>query len=147
MTLLSSLRTKLVAEHYSQPQVVARINSAIEELANGLTTLASLGHQFHLEPGPASPGDKWPKLMFHVSSAPNGRVVNSEWDLTDLGNGWFETLETAQHANGVQVQFAGRAGQGHANVPMVVNLPESANSEDTRRQEIIDQWKRSQSNG
>lgn len=107
---ISDLRTQLAAIHHGTPQVQVRIDQALRDIEQQLQALAGLGHQFHLEPGPPVELPEWPKTVFHVTSAPNGRVVRDLGELLELGPGWFSTLEAAQHADGIETQFAGRGG-------------------------------------
>lgn len=92
---------------------------AIASLEEGLATLASLGHPFHLEDGVVRSELGWPRILFNVDSAPNGRLVNSEYDARELGPGWYDTANDAQHADGLKTQFAGRGGIGVRNVPAI----------------------------
>jgi hypothetical protein len=152
---LTPLRTSLIVQHHHQPQVVRVIEHSIRELEEALGRLAAVGHLFHLAEGPQPPADEWPRVMFHVDSAPNGRVVNSEWDFRDLGGeaeGWHTTLAGAQHADGVKTQFAGRGGVGVRSLPVRVNGGAAGRdlaAEAEARQRTIEQWKlqRSQNNG
>jgi hypothetical protein len=97
------------------------ISAAIAEVEHGLGLLARLGHVYHLEPGPPYSLPEWPRLLFHVDAAPNGRVVNSFWEARELGPGWWPTLAEAQNKEGVRAQFAGRGGVGDRSLPMLVD--------------------------
>lgn len=128
---LQALYTKLQSEHYSRPQDLMRIEVAMRSVDEALAHLAALGHQMHLEPGAGTaPGGEasFPRLMFHVHAAPNGRLVRSRWELADLEAGakgtWFDTLASAQHAEGTRAQFAGRGGVGARNLPVVIPMKE-----------------------
>lgn len=94
---------------------------AVAQVEAGLTALGRLGHRYYLEPGPPPDADQWPRVMFHVEAAPNGRVVASDFARHELGEGWFYTLAEAQHAEGMRAQFAGRGGVGDRSVPMLVD--------------------------
>jgi hypothetical protein len=111
---LELLRQRLAAKHFAEPQVARKLELAVREIEQGLLALATYGHQFHLEPGPPWLDEHdWPRIYFHVKIAPNGRVVQSRFELSDLGGeawGWYPTLEAAQHADGLAHQFHGRAG-------------------------------------
>lgn len=99
------LRTVLVNTYHEQPQQVARIDSALRQAQEGLQTLASLGHQFHLAAGSEPPGDEWPRLVFHLEAAPRGFLCLCRQDRELLGEGWFDTLDEAKHAKGMDQQF------------------------------------------
>jgi hypothetical protein len=148
----ASLRTRLRAELHSQPQRSLDCDLALREIEEGLARLARHGYVFHLEPGPAPVVEPpWPRLMFHSTSAPNGRVVNSPWDLSELGPDWWPTLEEAQHADGLKAQFAGRGGLGRAGglVP-TGELPDQAGSRELARRQIagrVEQWKLARTSG
>ena len=144
---LNELSTRLQAEHHHDQQACLTISAAVAEVEHGLGFLARLGHVYHLEPGPAYDLPEWPRLLFHVTSAPNGRVVRSWWEARDLGPGWWPTYAEAQYKEGVRAQFAGRGGIGDRSLPMLVdggpvgprpNYP----SEPKANQDIIEQWKR-----
>jgi hypothetical protein len=92
---------------------------ALSQVDEGLAGLARLGHQMHLEEGPPPPLEEWPRVFFHLNF-PQGRLVRSRWELADLGEGWYPTLEQAQHQDGVAVQMAGRGGVGNRNLPVVI---------------------------
>lgn len=117
---LAKLERQHQADHHHDLQSQERVRLAFGALDDALTTLAHLGHQYHLETGVAPEVSEWPRVMFHVEAAPNGRVVKSEYEAQELGPGWWDTLQAAQHAEGVRAQFAGRGGIGDRSVPMLV---------------------------
>lgn len=134
---LVALQTRLLATHHSKPQTQELVRGALALVAEGLRRLEALGLQFHLDPGPGSVGDEWPRMMFHVDAAPNGRLVRSRWELADLGPGWFNTLEEAQHADGVATQFAGRGGIGRRDLPVPIQIQsETLMGPDPRREAL-----------
>ncbi|HKU52945.1 MAG TPA: hypothetical protein VJQ25_10790, partial [Nitrospira sp.] len=45
------------------------------------------------------------KLLFHFEKAPQGFLCLCEEDREFLGEGWFDTLADAQHAEGMGHQF------------------------------------------
>lgn len=145
---LSELSTRLQASHHHDLQACATILAAVGAVENGLALLARLGHVYHLEPGPPYELPEWPRVLFHVENAPNGRVVNSWWEANDLGPGWWPTLAEAAHREGVRAQFAGRGGIGDRSLPMLVDggpagpRPDPGTSPKTNGG-IIDEWKRS----
>lgn len=114
----SGFRRQIIASHSGRPQEVQVLEYAIRELENSMNQLAKLGHVFHLEPGNGSRYPSWPRRLFHVSAAPNGRMVRSEFELWDLGEGWFDSLEEAQHAEGVAASWRGKAGVNRRALPV-----------------------------
>jgi len=110
---LQSLRT--------HPQELARLDRALAMAEEGLQVLSSMGHTYHLEPGPGKPLAEWPRRMYHITAAPNGRWVGSEYELWDLGPGWCDTLSEAQHRDGYAQQMAGRGGVNRRALPTLVN--------------------------
>ena len=144
---LPLLQTKLLAEHHGKSQDCLEITHGLALVGEGLRMLGRLGHLYHLEDGPPTALPEWPKIMFHVDSAPNGRVVNSEWDLADLGDGWFSTIQEAQHWDGVATQFAGRGGVSRRDLPMVILGSNGSDHAPTDNSDIIAAWKRMRDHG
>lgn len=107
---LVSLGVKLSAQFHDRPQAKLDCELALREIGSALDRLCRHGVVMHLESGPATKLPEFPKLVFHIDSAPNGRVVHSSWELAELGPGWYPTLDQAQHADGVATQMAGRGG-------------------------------------
>jgi hypothetical protein len=118
----AGLRRALNAAHAGDLQTLERIDHALRDAQQAMDALAALGHRFWLTrtPQPAMP--HWPRMLFHVNSAPNGRIVRSEFEAADLGPGWFDTLEAAQHWDGVETQFAGRGGVPRTSLPATMGL-------------------------
>lgn len=98
-------RNALLNQYHEQPQISARIRLAVDELQRGLDELARLGHQFHLADGAGTSGADFPRLVFHLAAAPRGHLVFCVEDITFLGEGWFDTLDEAKHADGMGHQF------------------------------------------
>lgn len=118
---IADLLSRLQAQHHHDLQSCQTISAALAEVEHGLGMLARVGHVYHLEPGPSYPLPEWPRILFHVSSAPNGRVVNSPWEALELGDGWWPTLAEAQNKEGVRAQFMGRGGVGDRSLPMLAD--------------------------
>ena len=97
---------KHAAEMDSRTQPEVALCSARE----ALQILAGHGHQFYLAPGSGETFPEWPKRLFHVDQAPNGRQVFSQQDAEDLGPGWFDSFQKAQFWDGMETQFNGRGG-------------------------------------
>lgn len=123
---------------YTDQQVLARLTHGIALAEEGLEMLASLGHRYHLAPGPGKPFSKWPRLMYHISAAPNGRWVRNEYELWDLGEGWCDSLSEAQHRDGFAQQMTGRGGVNRKALPTVV--PGSASQDEGSA--LVDEIKR-----
>jgi len=146
---LRDLLTRLQAEHHHDPQGFATVTLAINEIERHVNLLNRLGHVFHLEYGPAYDIPEWPKILFHVHAAPNGRIVNSQWEAIELGPGWWPTYDEAQYKEGVRSQFRGRGGIVDRTLPMLMDGPPMPRFDPTLptsntagNKEIIDEWKR-----
>lgn len=103
------LRNSLVNQYHEKPQVVASIDLGLRQVREGLELLARLGHLFYLAPGSVSESNllalEFPRLVYHLDSAPRGYLVRCQSDLELLGEGWFDTLDEAKHADGMGEQF------------------------------------------
>lgn len=119
--IISDLMSRLQAQHYASPQEVQLVLSSLRDIESALNALTRLGHVYHLEPGPPYELPEWPRVLFHVTSAPNGRVVRSSWEAIELGYGWWPTLEEAQQKEGIKTQFRGRGGVNDRALPMVMD--------------------------
>jgi len=111
------LRRQLESQHPGNPQVLARIDHALKAAEEALTGLALVGHRFWLTTTEQAPFPDWPRMLFHLNAAPNGRLVLSEFEAEELGPGWFDSLEKSQHWDGVETQFAGRGGVPRSGLP------------------------------
>lgn len=98
-------RNLLVNQHSDLPQNIKRVEYAVGMLEEGLRLLAGMGHLFHLAEGQGSGTPDFPRLMYHLEAAPRGHLVLCEEDRTLLGEGWFDTLADAKHADGMGEQF------------------------------------------
>lgn len=114
------LRRHILAQHSGRPQELMALDHGLRDAESGLAVLARMGHLFHLEPGAGEPFGEFPRLVFHSTSAPNGRLVADEFELWDLGYGWFDSLEEAQLADGYAAQMRGRAGRQRPGLPAVL---------------------------
>lgn len=105
------LRNYLTNLHQDRPQEVALIDRAVRMAEEALADLARIGHTFHLAEGlrPVNPEKhpdrEYPRMMYHLVAAPRGHLVLCEEDREWLGEGWFDTLAEAQHADGMGYQF------------------------------------------
>lgn len=116
-----AFRKRLVAEHHSEPQVVRAIELSVAAAQEALSTFARYGHQFHLVAGPEPPPELWPRLFFHATSAPNGRVIRGEDELSALGPGWFDEAAVAFAEEANAKYYAGRGGRGRKGLPAVIS--------------------------
>jgi hypothetical protein len=120
---LNDLLSRLQANHHHDSQSYVKVTAAIREVEHGLHMLAIMGHVYHLEPGPPYDLPEWPRILFHVFAAPNGRVIQNRWEAEELGPGWWPTLQEAQHKEGIRAQFRGRGGVGDRSLPMLMDGP------------------------
>ena len=97
------------------------IEHALRTAEESLNMLSSLGHRFHLAEGPGPIHPQWPKKLFHIDSAPNGRMVADEHEAAELGPGWFDTLNAAQFSDGMDAQFTGRGGVKRGGLPAILH--------------------------
>lgn len=135
-------RDQLLAPLSGKPQARTECELALRELEAALATLAKHGLVYHLEPGIPSPQAPWPCRVFHIDQ-PAGRVVNSQWDLDDLGPGWYPSLEAAAHADGVATQFAGRGGIARQGALVALESPAETRLEARAAVvELVTQWKK-----
>lgn len=100
------LRNDLVNQYHERPQAVAQIDHALALVQEGLRQLGQLGHQMHVAQGaqPAIPAP-WPRIMYNLHAAPKGFLVLCQQDRDLLGDGWFDTLDEAKHADGMGFQY------------------------------------------
>lgn len=133
------IKTSLVALHHDEPQIVRRIETALHEVGVGLAALASLGHMYHLADGQPPQGDEWPKLLFHATDAPAGRLIYNPDEASALGPGWAETLQDAQQKAGIAAQFAGRAGVGSQALPTTLVAPQTEDERIAERTRLRDE--------
>lgn len=108
------LKAELEYLHKGDPSLVQRLTSALQSVEDGLQVLAARGHHWHLVEGHVAP-PAWPRPMFHFKLG--RRLVYSEWELQDLGPGWYSSPRDAEFAEGRDVQFAGRGGWRRRNLP------------------------------
>jgi len=108
---LPELKTKIAARVHGSPQSLRLLALAIAELRGGMEKLGSMGYPVYLSETPIEEGiAPWPRIYFHQTSAPNGRMVLGERELEELGSGWFDNAQAAAHWDGMETQFAGRGG-------------------------------------
>lgn len=84
-----------------------RLDTALRQIEDSLAVLSRSGHHFHLEEGHL-PHQEYPKYVYHYTRGQ--KLVRSEWELRDLGPGWFPSMRDAEYAEGIDIQFAGRGG-------------------------------------
>lgn len=121
-----ALRRDLLAQHAASPQETRYVELGVAQAQEALSTLARLGHPFHLVAGLGPhPSETWPRLFFHTTDAPKGRVVYSQGEADSLGPGWKDIPSEANQAAGVAAQFGGKAGQGNQALPTVISPPQT----------------------
>ncbi len=105
------LRNALVnhPRHHERPQQTALIDHALAQVRSGLEQLSAMGHHFHLVEGATGTVAEWPRTVFHLEKAPLGFLCLCEQDFEDVlggeASGWFNTLDEAKHASGMDKQF------------------------------------------
>lgn len=134
------LSRQMMAEHQQQPQILGRLEMAINQAREALQIMAGHGHVYHLAEGPGEKHPEWPRRLYHVDSAPNGIIVYTEKEAEDLGPGWFDSLQKAQFWDGLETQFNGRGGVPKAPrvpVPSLFGKIDNDPEEATQRRALI----------
>ncbi len=132
-----SLRSEIEHSHRDNPSLALKLDSAMREIEQAMGVLSAAGHHFHLGLG-HSPHVEYPKYVYHYVKGQ--KLVRSEWELKDLGPGWFPSLRDAQYAEGLDVQFAGRGGVRRRQLPLPAE-PEAHFVETSSNEERIAAWK------
>lgn len=104
------LARRFNADHPHEPQILGRLEVALNSAREALQIMAGHGYQFHLAEGQGTLLQQWPRKLYHVDLAPNGRLVFTEQEAEELGAGWFDSLLRAQFWDGLETQFNGRGG-------------------------------------
>lgn len=104
------LSRRFSADHPHEPQVLGRLEVALNQAREALQMMAGHGYRFHLADGAGQPHPAWPRKLYHVNLSPNGRLVYTEQEAEELGAGWFDSLLRAQLWDGMETQFNGRGG-------------------------------------
>lgn len=115
----SDFLSDLLARHTGKPQAQRQLELAVAAVRRGLEAMAANGEVWHLEAGIGEESGHWPRIMFHALAAPAGRLVRSEFELADLGEGWYDTLAEARNFEGVQVQNQGRGAVPRHGLPAI----------------------------
>lgn len=140
-----SLRAEIEFAHKGDTSLQVRLDGALRQLEEALGVLSRHGHHFHLSEG-HQPHVEFPKTMYHFLKGQ--RLVRSEFELRELGWGWYPSLRDAEYAEGRDVQFAGRGGVRRKNLPETPVGGESHFVDVVSNEERIAAWKASrQSNG
>ena len=113
---LKTLRSDVEWAHKGRPQEQALCDSALRQIEEALAVLSRFGHHFHLAEG-HQPGTRFPRYVYHFLKGQ--RLVGSEWELKELGWGWYDSFRDAELAEGRDIQFAGRGGIRRKQLPAV----------------------------
>jgi hypothetical protein len=96
-------RQRIIVDWPNEPQKSFKARQALQQIEDGLATLAGMGHPLHVEEGYTPPPlPEYPKVVFHILQGQ--RVVNCQADFEELGDDWYPTMEEARHAAGVTKQ-------------------------------------------
>lgn len=128
------LSRKIAAEKHDHPHALSRCEHALGMAREALQLLSAHGYVFHLAEGAGESLPDWPRKLFHVDLAPNGRLVFTQQEAEELGAGWFDTLARAQFWDGMETQFQGRGGVPKSpRVPAVIYAPLLLSAEEVQR--------------
>lgn len=96
-------RQRILTDWPNDPQRSHKCRTALQQIEEGLTVLATMGHPLHVEEGYAPPPPpEWPRVMFHLFQG--AKVFYCEADVTEAGEDWYPTMEEARYAAGVTKQ-------------------------------------------
>jgi hypothetical protein len=123
-----TLRGEMQHSHADSPQIAHKCEAALRQLEEALGALAAHGHFFHLEEGLNGAGHPRPWPRWYYKMGQPRRLVGSEWELQEMGFGWFDTPYDSQLAEGYEYQFAAKGGVRRHNLPSA--LPQVATSGD-----------------
>lgn len=144
MKEIDLLREKFFAQLHGKPQQIKLADLACRELTSGVQLLRSLGCQVWVTEIEPPAAEQWPRLFFHPTAAPNGRMVLCEADWRELGPGWHTTALAAALADGMETQFAGRGGVARKGALVLVSDEDSKFYElpEVVKHRLIEQFKR-----
>lgn len=127
----NGIHRHFAALHHTSPSKQAKVKTLLDNVAENLLELEKMGHVLHLAEGKGEDWAEWPRLMYHLTLAPNGRQVTSEDEAKALGAGWFYTAEDAQSAGVIPLSPAQMAFERERNAKLQeeLRLPSSAMGE------------------
>jgi hypothetical protein len=108
------LRSRVEHQWRSDPSKSMLLCSALSQIEECLSLLSRNGLHWHLEEG-HEPHREFPKTLYHYTLGP--RMVRSEWEQKDLGEGWYSSPGDAEIHEGMDFQFAGRGGVRRKHLP------------------------------
>ena len=117
---LKALKDFLQSKHPHDVRRNAVVEHSLQRVEEGLQALAGIGHHFHLAEGHKPVVAGWPRKLFHLQAAPNGRLFMDEEQLEEAGGlagGWRANALEAQLWDGSETQFAGRGGVPRKGLP------------------------------
>lgn len=141
---LNVIRERILHAQLASPQNTLRAERALRELEEALGALSAMGHRLYVTEQPIPDLAEWPRMVYHLEAAPQGRYCPDIWAFWDLGPDWFFTYGDAQHASGMRAQMAGRGGVFTSGLPAPTNLIPSPDDSAERKAELIRQFRESQ---
>lgn len=97
-------REKIIVDYPNDLQKHHKARTALADLDRVLLELAGLGHPLHVEEGYVPPPPAgWPKAVFNLHAG--ARIVRDQFELEELGEDWFPTMEEARHDAGLRKQY------------------------------------------
>jgi hypothetical protein len=112
-------KTTILSKEQAKAQRLALVEIAIREIELAVTKLGALGHYVHVREGIAPP-EEWPKALFNRFGYQKVVYCQADWD--EIGPDWYESLEEARKAHGLDKQME-RGGIFKQNLPDVVRSP------------------------
>ena len=99
---------KIAHLHRDHPQRAKLAELAVAQIREGMQHLHSLGHAVSLVEAPPEAPLEWPKMVYHAQQGQ--RIVHSNYELDELGPGWYDHPAKAAEMEGHDYQFAARGG-------------------------------------
>ena len=93
-------RQRIIKDFPHELQKAHKAQTALRQIEENLTILASLGHPLHVEEGyVAPPPPEWPQVWFHIYQG--AKDFHCQEDVDEAGPDWYPTMEEARHAAGL----------------------------------------------
>jgi hypothetical protein len=109
-------KSKILAQEQRSPQKLMLVTMAISQMEDAISRLAGMGHYLHVEEGLVRT-ELWPKTVFNRFGY--SRLARCQADLDEFGPDWYESMEAARKAYGMDKQYE-RGGIFKRNLPDVV---------------------------